>query len=530
MFTRLLAKLEQTPMTVSGWFAGFAGVVFIRFFLESLSSGSPSGYLSSDLPTLIHYGLFYLAAVLAVVVVARAIAPQLPRTLLRTMVFFVPIMWLAPLIDLARGGAPMAYLLVPPHALLHDFLTYFGPLTTPGVTLGIRIELALLLCGIGAYVYAHTREAVRTVLVVVASYAVLFVLLAFPSFVAALSFPGSPVTLSLWYLERGSLIGHSFLHPAATYDMQRLFEMLFDALMAQVWYVVAVGLGILWLAQNMRALLASVVSNIRPERLAHFLLFTGIGGAIALGREGTFSGTLADWFTVATTILVVTGAWVFAVAVNDLVDEDIDAISNADRPLVTGALSHDAMREVAVVAGLMTFLGALALGSYAFFSVVVFTAAYYVYSAPPLRLKRVPMLASALIGLATVACFELGFYLVSADRMLSAFPGRLVLVLFLSVSLIVNVRDLKDIEGDRAAGVHTLATLIGTRAGMGLGALVCLAFCIVPLGFMAAPAGLWALSFIAGGLSWALLARGGTEKAVFGVYFAYLLLAAFLLA
>ncbi len=129
-----------------------------------------SGFIASDMPTLLHYSLFYLGAVLLTVVAVHAITrvPLVPMT--RAFLFLLPLMWLAPLIDLVIGGGRMAYLFVSPAALLTDFLTYFGPLTTPGITLGMRIELALIMLVIAGYVFLRTRRVFLSIVCLIASY------------------------------------------------------------------------------------------------------------------------------------------------------------------------------------------------------------------------------------------------------------------------------------------------------------------------------------------------------------------------
>ncbi len=187
-----------------------------------------------------------------------------------------------------------------------------------------------------------------------------------------------------------SLVSHSFLHPSELYTSARLFEMLFNAAMAQVWYLVLAVVGGAWLFMARPDIARAVLRNIRPERLAHFIIFAVLGGLLALMLGARVAWTGLDIVTLLVAFLTITSAWIFAVATNDLCDEDIDAVSNSERPLITGSLQGGDMRDVALVSGLMTLLGGCALGSYSLFFILVFSAAYYVYSVPPLRLKRVP--------------------------------------------------------------------------------------------------------------------------------------------
>jgi 4-hydroxybenzoate polyprenyltransferase len=246
-----------------------------------------------------------------------------------------------------------------------------------------------------------------------------------------------------------------------------------------------------------------------------------LGVFVALSSGVMISWVFLDLVTFLVALCSMISACIFAIITNDLVDESIDRISNPERPLVTGALTTEIMRDGARIALLSTLLGGLALGSYALFWLSVFTAAYYVYSAPPLRLKRVPVLSSFFIGLASVSFMLLGFYLVSYDQTLLAFPGRLAFLVVASMMLLTNVRDLKDIDGDRAAGINTLPVILGDRRARRIMGIMALgAYALVPLCIPVRS--LWVPSLIAGLGSWYLLEKGRTERAIFSVYFVYL--------
>ncbi len=95
------------------------------------------------------------------------------------------------------------------------------------------------------------------------------------------------------------------------------------------------------------------------------------------------------------------------------------------------------------------------------------------------------------------------------------------MLVLLSIALIVNVRDLKDLDGDKLAGIRTIPTLLGEkRSRMTLGAMLFIALLLVPI-FIPLPV-LWIPSLIAGAAFWIGLVRGRNERFVFGVYFIYL--------
>jgi 4-hydroxybenzoate polyprenyltransferase len=524
MVRQFVASLEDTPMSLSGWFAAFFGVVLLRSFLEAYSSPNISLYLASDYSTILHYTLFYLAVLLSVVVTTHFIA-RIPVVLLtKISLFALPLIWLAPCIDLLFGGARMSYLFVGREDLLSAFFTFFGPLTLPGVTLGIRIEVLVLLFCLSGYVYLKTNRLGTTLASAFAGYLVIFVALALPS----VFFIGAEVSTvsSAWYeLLSRSALSNSFLHASAQFTSQRTFELLFNAALAQFFFLATVVGVVLVALRAAPAKLREVLQNIRPERLIHYLALLMLVVLFAVTRNGALTLSSLDVISVLVVLLTVTLAWVFAVTTNDLADTAIDAVSNQGRPLVTGGLTQTDMQNTALLSGMLMSLGALSLGSYATFFVGTFTAAYYVYSMPPLRLKRVPLFAQAFVGAASLSVILLGFFLFSRDQSIAAFSPTLALVFFIAYTLGANMKDLKDIEGDARAGVMTLPTLLGERTSrVVIGGLLFVAF-LLPLFVFRSPSVL-VLSGVIGVLAWVGLAYGRGERYIFLLYFIYLALLA----
>lgn len=518
MIEKLITSLEDTPISVVSWLAAFGGVIWIRYLIESFSSPNISGFLPSDSPTLLHYTLYYLATVVLVVVVVSAVTHVSALRMMRALIFVLPVIWLGPLIDLVRGASThISYVFVKtPATLLHDFLTYFGPLTGVGATFGLRIELAILILILGIYVYSHTKRFSAALIGMVALYTVVFLTAVLPSLLGFL-LPSSGLFIAL----QNALVSHNFLHPSEIYSIYRVSELWFNAIMAQTLFLILCVSSAVWFYRVYRGAVVAIFRNIRPERVALYLVVALLGGFIALAEGSLVHWTILDIITIVTGVFVIIFAILFAIAINDLVDEPIDKISNTDRPLVTGALTRETMREAGFISASMMLLGALSLGSYSTFFILIFTASYYVYSAPPLRLKRVPILASILIGVAALSIMLFGFFLISTNQELRAFPAPIALLVVLFMALVANIRDIKDIKGDAAAGIWTLPTLLGDRRSrMVIGGMTFVACLLVPI-FIPIKI-LWIPSLIAGVVSWVGLVRGLGERFLFPLYFLYI--------
>src|SRR3989344_1850642 len=172
MIKRILGEIENQPMTISQWMLGFVGILFVRFLFESLSSPTSNGIIPSDPYTLMHYGLFFLCIVLGTACIVGFITKNY-KISIKVILFGLPVIWIAPIIDIILSGGAgykMAYIFDSGNKLLFDFLTFFGPTLTAGATYGIRIEIALILVGVGCYLWLNTKDIPRTILGIISVY------------------------------------------------------------------------------------------------------------------------------------------------------------------------------------------------------------------------------------------------------------------------------------------------------------------------------------------------------------------------
>jgi 4-hydroxybenzoate polyprenyltransferase len=89
----------------------------------------------------------------------------------------------------------------------------------------------------------------------------------------------------------------------------------------------------------------------------------------------------------------------------------------------------------------------------------VILGGYALYSLPPLRLKRVPLLGRLLVGVNTTAAALAGFTLFGGE--VTAFPPLYILFFCGPFALATSAMDLGDVEADRASGIKTLPAILG---------------------------------------------------------------------
>ncbi len=532
MVERFLHALETTRLTAAGLIGAFLSIVALRILLEGFSSPSGNGLFPVDPWTLVHYSAYFLALFFAFVCILgtalRDYAKALPVALFGLLVLLIP-----PTFDvIATGGqgASLVYLIVSPPELLRIFFSFFDFLSDTGATLGVRITLFFATLLFAVYIFLRTKNILRALVAGAAVYVTVFIFGSFPSVLYALS--GTYVSGgSVFAFLQDAFYSSGLLRntlPATLVPASTLItiETGFNALMAACFTLIATVLGLVIAYCHSAPTLRAHIRNFRPLRVLHALMLVGIGALLGYFMSGGYAYGWADLLTLTTLAVAWCAACYYAVVINDLEDEAIDAVSNKERPLVVRTLTRSQMHSAALCAFLLMLLAGWVSGYYSFFFLLSFTAAYYAYSASPLRLKRVPLFSSFIIGLAALSAVCAGFFHTIPFKESGIFPVSLVFGIVLFYTLFANFKDLKDLEGDASQGIATLATVIqkrfGTKAAFrSMGVLVALAFLLTPL-FFAVPylVHLAALCALLGYLACVL--QPYREQLVFAVLFVFL--------
>ncbi|HEY4508688.1 MAG TPA: UbiA family prenyltransferase [Candidatus Paceibacterota bacterium] len=533
MIKKILEEIENQKMTISQWVLGFSGILFVRFLFESLSSPTSTGIIPSDPYTLVHYGLFFLSIILVTACIIGFITKNYEAGV-KVILFGLPVIWLAPIIDilLSRGlGYKMTYIFDTHGKLLFDFLTFFGSNLTHGATYGIRVEIILILAGVGWYLWLKTKNISKTLLGVIATYVLGFVMASLPGILYTFSHFHAGTTIDvLKFFENtvnGSNIFHNTLHDGnLSVSASRFFELGFDKLMSQILFIISFFFGALLLWKIDSKKFRAVIGNIRLERISSYIVLLLCGAGFAYINR--LSGELiwADLLGLLCLIISWVSLWMQAVHTNDVSDVKIDEISNTDRPLIKKELNENDMRQTGFLWLAIALLGSWSAGFYPFFMALVFVATSYIYSSYPLRLRRFPIIPSFLIGVASLATILAGFFFISAHKEIGNFPMLLAVGIVIMVTLAINVKDMRDIEGDRADGILTLPVLFGQNGAKIVGLCLALSFLLVPI-FLSFYA-LYIFSIPAAIIGYKLVTKKPyTEKPLFILRFVFLACVAF---
>jgi len=149
---------------------------------------------------------------------------------------------------------------------------------------------------------------------------------------------------------------------------------------------------------------------------------------------------------------------------NDVLDINVDRINRPNRILVNGKIS----KEKAVRLALALTVLALAIGLFINFwvlsTVIVALILTWLYN---FKFKRTPVLGNLIVAFLAGLTFITGG--VAVDRLLAfTLPGPLIPAFFGFLFHLAReiVKDVEDIEGDRAFGVKTLPQILGVSRAL----------------------------------------------------------------
>jgi 4-hydroxybenzoate polyprenyltransferase len=351
----------------------------------------------------------------------------------------------------------------------------------------MRIEIIIFLGGIGFYVWLKRKSIWPSILAIFSSYLLIFLVGSIPGLLYTLTHISNINSTNIdvfSYINNliiHSNIFHNTLHETAfSVTPIRFFELGFNKLVSQILFIMSIAFVSILFYKTDYEKFKIIIKNSRLNRIIFYLslLFLGMGFAYVMGYR------LISWVDILSTLCLIISwinIWLYAVQINDIEDVEIDKISNKNRPLVQGTISIENMKEVGYVFLGTALLGAWSVGFYQFYMSIIGLFVSYIYSAKPLRLKRIPILSTFLISIACLITVLAGFFFVSIDKTFQTFPTLLILGILTIFTLGINIKDMKDIEGDRAGGIKTLPVIFRKRGANIVGLCFALSLLLVPI-------------------------------------------------
>lgn len=184
-----------------------------------------------------------------------------------------------------------------------------------------------------------------------------------------------------------------------------------------------------------------------------------IVGALVSGRASLAPLSMVLWFVTAFCLNS------SSMALNDYFDRDVDAISNPNRPIPSGAVGE---KGALVLAGMLGLLGLLSAWFTSFEGYLLATTAYLAAVAYNSKLKVTGFLGNLAVSYTVVAPFVYGSLVVAGT------VTELVLIFsllaFLSNTGREVIKGIPDVEGDALRGVKSVARSKGAKFASKLGA------------------------------------------------------------
>ena len=495
-----IQRITNQEVSIWSWLCSFGAIITIRFFLEALSNKTNTGTLPSDASTFVHYFLFFLsfALIFMFFLKKRVLRKEDAHLAPRLSVVAMSAIFIAPIIDYLWSfffskQISMSYMFGGTKDLFYKLITFFGPNIYTGITIGIRIEVAIILISIFVISYKIHKSWMKAVINSLLLYFIIFIFLSLPSILAIVlgNAKNYGDALNFYIESSGSFSVLNNIHNSLDYkSFVRFIEISFNFILAKIFFITTIIIYFLWLFYSpYKQKLIAIIKNSRPERVVHYMIMIVVG--ILIGGNDLFVFKIFNWLDWLSLIIIFLSfyfSWMFAVSTNDIEDVEIDRISNKNRPLVTEKISKSELRDAGFVFLGLSLVGGFISGFGALFFLLAFTTLYYIYSAPPTKFKTVPFFSSFIIGLCCLTAVLAGFITFSIQKDISLFPAKIAIGIVFLFFLWSNIRDMKDIEGDRTQGISTLPVLFGKRGPKITGLITSLAYILAPLFF-----GTWVL-------------------------------------
>ncbi|WP_051324265.1 homogentisate phytyltransferase [Candidatus Solirubrobacter pratensis] len=148
------------------------------------------------------------------------------------------------------------------------------------------------------------------------------------------------------------------------------------------------------------------------------------------------------------------------VGVNQITDVEIDRLNKPYLPIAAGDLSPQAAKAIVIACTALPLAMALTQGAAETIAVAAALAVGALYSLPPTRLKRFPIAASLCITGVRSLAVNLGVYAHFAHGIAPPVWALCLFVLPFSFAIAV-LKDVPDIEGDRAYSIRTFTVRLG---------------------------------------------------------------------
>lgn len=503
MLKTIIEKIENSQMSFWQGILLIYIASFFRGFLESFTNSDNQNRLMGVIDTFFHYPLWFAGLFLFVFILLKILIREKIEKISRLGAVFSFIIILAPVLDLIiHKGQQVRYAFIVGSFsdLVKSFFTFLGSIDggALGATIGIKIEILMALIFAGYYIFYKTKKISRSTTGVVFIYLLIFLFAVLPIIIFGIHNLAigneQPITYRAindfyYQQEPASAFGFNktFILDRNNFESPKIqnIKNQYSITVSIILLLIDVLLLGWWFFLYDKKKFFSMIKNFRYLRLIHYLLMIVVGiffGIMFAGRNPIES--LFDFLSFVSLFLSFLFAAFFCIWENDEIDVEIDKISNQGRPLVKKDFLITEWRDTKYLFLFLAFNFAFLTGLYTLIFISLFLTIYHIYSAPPLKLKRFLGISSFLIAVNALIAVWMGFFMSAGTENFKAFPLKYIFGILIIFFLAENVKNLKDIEGDKKNGVKTLPVILGEEKGkLVIGGLCFLSALLVPFVF-----------------------------------------------
>jgi len=413
--------------------------IFLRIFFEGVlevfhTIGFSKLSYRAILMYFVHFPLFYLTSYLLITILISIIIRKDIIKVTKITSLGLGLIIFVPVIDaFICGGCFITY----PSRLEKYFLHFLNPsvsLIDIGVSIGQRIVILGICFLVSIYGYLKTGKILKTIFLF---FAILLTIL----------FMGSITTMLAGNQPERVFISGGILN-TDTQKFSAIYSIIFIIAIFIYFYLVD--------KKNFRLF----ISSLRIERMA-FYGFLGIAGFVLAQHRAGIIHRL-DFFNLLAILLIFLSPGIGFCALqilNDFFDVQADAVSKPRNPLVSSI-----WKKYYIVIGsslaLIVLMFSAILNYQAFLIMLSFFLLGILYSVPPVRLKRLPLISTFVLAFAVVLSIGLGFSGVYYEKALNQIPLPLFYALLFGVTLGFTAKDINDTDADKKDGIITLPVLL----------------------------------------------------------------------
>ncbi len=343
------------------------------------------------------------------------------------------------------------------YSLKECFINFFtflhqDPLigTTPGQRIGILISMIV----VGLYTFLKSSKISISVINSIIFYAIFYFVSTLPSWITFLvkGFDSSRTDVATLFFAPKDFLNQAPFSINIVLHKKIIFT-----------YIILLTItSCIIFAKN--KLFQELLKNIRPiQAIYHLGLFSiGSGMAIIFGEIiNIFS--FFNIIALITMFLIIVAMWFSSVIVNDYFDEKIDEISNPERPLFLNIIEKSDYLKIGIFVFAFAIIMSLLINPKITLLLCFYYALTLIYNVPPLRLKKVPLVATFTSALASMLVIFSGYLMITSENNLSNFPINIIYLILITFTISLPLKDFKDIKGDKKNGVLTIPVIFGEK-------------------------------------------------------------------